>query len=43
MNSLDVSRKLVIGRQSLLDLEEKILKLQSDINKHFEETKSRKG
>ena len=42
MNSLDIGRKLVLGRQSLLNLEEKILKMEVDITKHIQETKIKK-
>ena len=42
MNSIDVGRKLVLGRQSLLNLEEKILKMQVNVHKHLDETRNRK-
>jgi len=43
MNSIDVGRKLVLGRQSLIQLEEKVLKMQVDMNKHFQESKFKKN
>lgn len=39
-DSAELGRKLVIGRQSLLDLDDKILKVKNDMNKFFEDTRS---
>jgi hypothetical protein len=39
-DSAEVGRRLVLGRQALLDLDDKILKVQHDMNKFFEDTKS---
>ena len=39
-DNAEVGRKLVLGRQSILELDDKILKVQYDMNKFFEETKN---
>jgi hypothetical protein len=41
LDSAEVGRKLVIGRQAILEVEEKILKVHSDMNKFVEETKNK--
>ncbi len=39
-DTAEVGRRLVLGRQSLIDLDDKILKVQHDMNKFFEETRT---
>ncbi len=39
-DTAEVGRRLVLGRQALLDLDDKILKVKHDMNKFFEETKN---
>jgi hypothetical protein len=36
----EVGRKLVLGRQALLELDDKILKIKHDMNKFFEDTRT---
>lgn len=39
-DTAEVGRRLVLGRQALLELDDKILKIKHDMNKFFEETKN---
>jgi hypothetical protein len=39
-DTAEVGRRLVLGRQSILELDDKILKVQHNMNKFFEETKN---
>jgi hypothetical protein len=38
-DSAEVGRKLVLGRQALIEMDEKILKVKHDMNKFIQETK----
>lgn len=41
-DSAELGRRLVIGRQAILELEEKVLKVKHDINNFIQETKNEK-
>lgn len=39
-DSVEIGRKLVLGKQSLIELDGKLLKLKGDINKFVSETRT---
>lgn len=41
-DTAEVGRKLVAGRQALIEIDDKVLKVKHDMNKFIEETKIRK-
>jgi hypothetical protein len=42
LDTAEVGRKLVLGRQALMELDDKVLKVKHDMNKFFEETKNKR-
>jgi hypothetical protein len=40
MDSAEVGKQIVIGKQALIELDEKIIKVQSDLNQHFDKTRN---
>jgi hypothetical protein len=41
-DTAEVGRKLVLGRQALMELDDKVLKVKHDMNNFFEETKNKR-
>lgn len=42
VDSAEIGRKLVIGRQALLEIDEKVNKVQLTLNEHFTKTRNDK-